>query len=124
MKQPYRITDYDEKISFAFFHANTILPCIYLDEYWDYYINEYNLSTLWESFREQYKKDKFTHISFKNEFYKLYTKVSKVILPFSQQDIELKLNQSLLSINPQMPSVKIPDIQNGNYLYIDIFYNH
>lgn len=73
------MTNWIPKRIFATHLYKFILPKIYLDEYWDYYIKEYNLQEEWEKFLNIFLDEKYTYESFENEYRQLSLDCSSYI---------------------------------------------
>ena len=54
----YKMTDYDIKRCFQE-SCKHIIPVIFIDDYWDYYMKLFNLESKYELFKEQYKSAGF-----------------------------------------------------------------
>ena len=117
MKGTNQITNRDAKKIFAEFIAWEFIPSIYIDEYWDYYINLYNLNSTWESFLKQFTKDGFTYRIFLDEYNNILNNTGDTLKDIFTSKLHL-LNE--LNFTDNMPHTKFKDQDEGDYIYVDL----
>ena len=96
------------------------VPPLYIDEYWDYYIQLYDLKDDWNRFLEYFIKEKFTYVSFYEEYIRILTETINIISSLWGENQIQKYNELIQSITPQMPLIDVKTIPDGRYLNVDI----
>ena len=116
----YSITNLDAKKAFAKFIEDRILPQIYIDEYWDYYINEYNLNDKWDSFVKLFTNEKLTYQSFKKELDNVCINGMGIVKKLWNDKV-IQNSKTLLNNTPQkIPYLERNMIPDGEYITVDI----
>lgn len=120
------ISNFDVKKSFSKYVMIYLIPPIFIDEYWDYYIKEYDLEDAWNKFLEQYRFYKFTPESFETEYISVLSRSIDTIRSMwseehtkRQQELVESMEQKIpmISIIGYSPNIYLPD---GKYLDVDI----
>ena len=75
------MSDWDAKKAFIEKHLykNNDIPQIYIDNYWDYYIEEHNLTQAWNIFLKKFRDDNLTYTSYVDEYNRLLNEVPKLL---------------------------------------------
>ena len=100
----YKMTDYDIKRCFQE-SCKHIIPVIFIDDYWDYYMKLFNLESKYELFKEQYKSAGFQNYQ---DFY------NKLILT-TKQCADIMFNTSNENVLKKLADVQ-DDIQDWTEL--------
>lgn len=120
------ITNLDAKRSFSKLVMVYLIPPIFIDEYWDYYIKEYNLENVWNKFLNQYTYYNFTSKSFEEEYASIILKSIDIIDSIWSDDNIKRQKELIDSIEQKIPLISITsnstirDIPDGKYLDVDI----
>lgn len=123
MKQENKISNWDAKRAFSnYIDLRFTTPPIYIDEYWDYYIDEYNKTDAWETFLTNFQNDKLTLESFVEEYNRITSEVSKIIATIPPKDVNIKCEEVLKTSkdNNQLPYIEKYFLPDGEYLQVDV----
>lgn len=114
------ISNFEAKKSFSKLVMICLIPPIYIDEYWDYYIKEYCLEDMWDKFLQEYTDSKFTYESFKNEYTDIILKTIDFIRNRWSDDVYKKYNDLVNSTPQLIPEYDPKKFPDGEYLDVDI----
>ena len=117
MKETYKMTNWDAKKAFSKFYST---HRIYIDEYWDYYIKEYDLQDKWNTFLDYFVSSGFTYESFINEYNTLLNSIKDIIYPQWTEEMFNKCDTILQNVEQKIPSIDISLINEGKYIYVDL----
>lgn len=124
MNNQNNITNFDAKKSFIdFAMPYFIIPQIYIDEYWDYYIEEYGFKTKWNTFLEEFKEGGYTYKSFSDEFKRIVSIGDKMVYGPVLTETREKFIQVLSKFKKfkyKLPHINIYELSEGEYIYIDL----
>lgn len=123
MNQVNKVTNIDAKRAFRrHIEVHKIIPTIYIDEYWDYYMDLYDLTDQWKEFLKDFIDSGFTYESFYSTYDTLLQQVSDVINSKYDKDSFIEKCKSLLKDAPSTLN-KVDSLCNltpGKYLYVDL----
>ena len=120
MKNQNKITNIDAKKAFLQFVEIRTIPQIYIDEYWDYYIDEYNLQETWNTFLQTFIEEKFTYELFAKEYFRLIDEALKYIASKWNKETEQKYNELITSIEQKIPVIDLGNLPDGRYIDVDL----
>ena len=116
-----KVTNFDAKKAFVNFMTPFGISSIYINEYWDYYIKEYNLENQWNDFLEKFIDEKFTYETFKNEWYKIFYSVLNYICSFYNDNKISEKCEYLFQLETQeIKTINYYDISDGTYIDVNI----
>lgn len=113
------MTDWDVKKAFQIFEYPVHYPTIYIDEYWDYYMQIFGIKDSYINFKTLFKEEFKDYDDFRNSCYNIAKNAEKKLF---NTDISSALkNLSKYSSNlPDLTTPRIYDFPDGNYLIIDL----
>ena len=119
------ISDWDAKKAFTtkYLYQNNYIPQIYIDDYWNYYIEEYNLTQVWDNFLKQFKDDNLTYTSYMDEYNRLLDEVPKLFTIESDKNKIVDIIDKRLSTKENSVISYIEGLYTlpeGNYITVDI----
>lgn len=123
MKQVNKISNLDaKKVYSKYLDCGKTIPPVYIDEYWDYYINIYDRKNHWETFLKVFQNDGLTYETFGEEHNNLANNVSKKIITVSLSDLVHKCRDIVKSLeaNTDIPTIEKFDLSDSTYLQIDM----
>ena len=119
------MSDWDAKKAFTtkYLYQNNYIPQIYIDDYWNYYIEEYNLTQVWDNFLKQFKDDNLTYTSYMDEYNRLLDEVPKLFTIESDKNKIVDIIDKRLSTKENSVISYIEGLYTlpeGNYITVDI----
>lgn len=119
------MSDWDAKKAFTtkYLYQNNYIPQIYIDDYWNYYIEEYNLTQVWDNFLKQFKDDNLTYTSYMDEYNRLLDEVPKLFTIESDKNKIVDIIDKRLSTKENSVISYIEGLYTlpeGNYISVDI----
>ena len=119
------MSDWDAKKAFTEKHLykNNYMPQIYIDDYWNYYIEEHNLTQVWNKFLKQFRDDNLTYASYMDEYNRLLDEVPKLLTTESDKNkiIDIIDNRLNSKENSVMSCIEdLSTLPEGNYISVDI----
>ena len=115
-----KMTNWDAKKAFSEFCNYEFIPCIYIDEYWDYHIELINLTKTWTKFLKEFTESGFTYESFYQEYNRICEEGSKLLLNCTTAEVGSRAYEFMQTINDDTPLVKAKDLKTGMYIYVDL----
>lgn len=119
------MSDWDAKKAFTEKHLykNNYMPQIYIDDYWNYYIEEHNLTQMWNNFLKQFRDDNLTYTSYMDEYNRLLDEVPKLLTTESDKNKIVDIIDKVLNSKENSVMSCIEDLSalpEGNYISVDI----
>lgn len=118
------MSDWDAKKAFTTKHLykNINIPQIYIDDYWDYYIEECNHTQTWNNFLKQFKEENLTYTSYMDEYYRLLNETPKLLTTESDKNKIIDIIDKILNSkeNSVIPHKDVYTLPEGNYISVDI----
>ena len=119
------MSDWDAKKAFTEKHLykNNYMPQIYIDDYWNYYIEEHNLTQVWNKFLKQFRDDNLTYASYMDEYNRLLDEVPKLFTIESDKNKIIDIIDKVLNSKENSAMSYIEDLSTlpeGNYISVDI----
>ena len=119
------MSDWDAKKAFIEKHLykNNDIPQIYIDNYWDYYIEEHNLTQAWNIFLKKFRDDNLTYTSYVDEYNRLLDEVPKLFTIESDKNKIVDIIDKRLSTKENSVISYIEGLYTlpeGNYITVDI----
>ena len=119
------MSDWDAKKAFTEKHLykNDYMPQIYIDDYWNYYIEEHDLTQMWNNFLKQFRDENLIYTSYIDEYNILLDKVPKLLTTESDENkiIDIIDNRLNFKENSVMPCIEyLSALPEGNYISVDI----
>lgn len=116
----FEITNKDAKIIYSKYWYKNInsemFPTIYIDEYWDYTIDLFNLRDDWETFLNTFNEEFDSAKQYIEESNKIVgTLIDKLFVP----DVTQKINSYIPNENT-FPQKRVYDLPDGEYWKIDL----
>jgi hypothetical protein len=109
------ITDWDIKKSYVNYSYGLYgMPLIFIDDYWDYYINQLGKESEWNKFKDNYKSDGFT--SYNDFCRKIYTLVEKCACELFNTTQSNVFNKLIEIRNDIVEWTDLPSIKEANEL--------
>ena len=119
------MSDWDAKKAFTEKHLykNNYMPQIYMDDYWNYYIEKLDLTQIWDNFLKQFKDENLIYTSYIDEYNRLLDKVPQLLTTESDENkiIDIIDNRLNFKENSVMPCIEyLSALPEGNYISVDI----
>lgn len=119
------MSDWDAKKAFTEKHLykNNYMPQIYIDDYWNYYIEEHNLTQMWNNFLKQFRDDSLTYATYMDEYNRLLDEVPKLLTTESDKNKIIDIIDNRLNSKENSVMSCIEDLSalpEGNYISVDI----
>lgn len=119
------MSDWDAKKAFTtkYLFSNCYIPQIYIDDYWNYYIEEHSLTEIWDNFLKQFKDDNLTFASYMDEYNRLVNEVPKLLTIESDKNKIIDIIDNVLNSkeNSVMSYIEgVYTLPEGNYISVDI----
>ena len=120
------MSDWDAKKAFIEKHLykNNDIPQIYIDNYWDYYIEEHNLTQAWNIFLKKFRDDNLTYTSYVDEYNRLLNEVPKLLTrELDKNKIVDIIDKTLNSKeNSVIPNISLHTFTECNYISVDLHF--
>ena len=119
----YKTTDFDIKKSYTFLNYPQQYPMIYIDEYWDYYIDQLGAKENYELFKEQYKSEGFINYNdFKNKAKEIAQKSAEKLFNTDKETVSKKLTEVGKEITKwdELPDIKSVTMSNYKSVKLDL----
>lgn len=116
------MTDWDVKKAFSkYSNFNGYFPLIYIDDYWNYYIDSFGLKESYENFRELFKKEFKGFGEFRNTMTETIKNTSRKLFNTNRSEALIILQDSINHIDPLNGKYdQIIYTPDGKYLQVDL----
>ena len=119
------MSDWDAKKAFTtkYLYKSNYMPQIYIDDYWNYYIEEHNLTQVWNKFLKQFRDDNLTYATYMDEYNRLLDEVPKLLTTESDKNKIIDIIDNRLNSKENSVMSCIEDLSalpEGNYISVDI----
>ena len=115
------MTDWDVKRAFQNYTYPFFFPLIYIDDYWDHYLNLFGLEETYEIFKDSFKKEFNSFAEFKTAYIDTIYAASKKMFNTKQSEVLNVLKESVNTLTPLKAKYNhVFNMPDGKYLQIDL----